>query len=57
MKCNTNSPAGSRDHILVQPKQPCRGVEEWRTDNCGRESIWCVRHLRAAAAAKSGFHL
>ena len=28
-----------QDHILVQPVKPCMGVEEWRTDTCGREDV------------------
>lgn len=34
------APAGALNHVLVQPRLPCRGVEEWRTDACGREAIW-----------------
>lgn len=49
--CVERSPPGALDHVLVQPRKACRGVEEWRTDECQREAIWCA----AAAARAAGW--
>lgn len=27
-------------HVLVMPREACRGVEDWRSHECGREDIW-----------------
>lgn len=51
--------ASKKDHVLVLPTAPCRGVEEWARARCGGEAIWNIawRRLVHLKKPKGGVRL
>ncbi|WIA17804.1 hypothetical protein OEZ85_009316 [Tetradesmus obliquus] len=54
---NSASPVSLKEHALVMPSMPCRGVEVWEDQFCGGEEIWeaAFNHYNAKGDATKYF--